>query len=507
MSKVKLNIEGVATLDVNAETKGSDKPAVEEKPPVVPEPQPPIDDPQPPVVPESTLPLDTTAPQPQAVEKNDPTLFTSLRNSSNNLGTHSGLSVSNTESMGNSRLNSVNAHYNHSLYENSEKGLSVSLGGAVGVGQLRQSDPEQSKVNVLAGTAHLTAQKTHEQFKLNAGLMAGAATDLGDGKIQNNIATQTAGVFVGGGYQGDNLGFDVQAGYNRNKSDIRSSSSFHTAGALSYTTDNKTKLALGVGADFGTDNSYQAKSVALSVSRANEKRSVPVSNLPDSESAAIPQPEAPQNEIRINLNTHEYFAHNKYQLSEQGKRELDAFAQKLTGGVLINDGETIQNNLLNRLQSGDPYASVKIKGHADATGSASYNQRLSEKRVDAIVDYLVSKGVNKSILQGVAVGEKEAQYNDAQIAQWKKEGKTRQEIHQLTETDRAFKITIAGDFKLANEKSNNMGLSQERVAHALGGEAVQHSSVNPTAFSMDMGKIKAQTQPTVTLEHEIQYKP
>jgi OOP family OmpA-OmpF porin len=48
-----------------------------------------------------------------------------------------------------------------------------------------------------------------------------------------------------------------------------------------------------------------------------------------------------------------------------------------------------------------------IEGHTDAIGSASYNMELSRRRAQAVVDYLVSKGVDKSNLQVVPYGESE----------------------------------------------------------------------------------------------------
>jgi outer membrane protein OmpA-like peptidoglycan-associated protein len=37
---------------------------------------------------------------------------------------------------------------------------------------------------------------------------------------------------------------------------------------------------------------------------------------------------------------------------------------------------------------------IEIVGHTDATGSAAYNQRLSEQRADAVGDYLIYQGVS-----------------------------------------------------------------------------------------------------------------
>ena len=37
---------------------------------------------------------------------------------------------------------------------------------------------------------------------------------------------------------------------------------------------------------------------------------------------------------------------------------------------------------------------IEIGGHTDGKGSDGYNQRLSENRAKAVVDFLVSKGID-----------------------------------------------------------------------------------------------------------------
>jgi outer membrane protein OmpA-like peptidoglycan-associated protein len=46
----------------------------------------------------------------------------------------------------------------------------------------------------------------------------------------------------------------------------------------------------------------------------------------------------------------------------------------------------------------NPDVKVEVAGHTDNTGSAAYNLKLSDKRAKAVMDYLVSKGVNPANL-------------------------------------------------------------------------------------------------------------
>ncbi len=51
-------------------------------------------------------------------------------------------------------------------------------------------------------------------------------------------------------------------------------------------------------------------------------------------------------------------------------------------------------------------ANFKIEGHTDSRGSEKYNQKLSEKRAEAVLKYLVDNGIDKSRLTAVGYGEK-----------------------------------------------------------------------------------------------------
>jgi OOP family OmpA-OmpF porin len=50
---------------------------------------------------------------------------------------------------------------------------------------------------------------------------------------------------------------------------------------------------------------------------------------------------------------------------------------------------------------------VEVAGHTDSVGTDSYNQGLSERRAQAVVNYLVAKGINASRFKARGYGESE----------------------------------------------------------------------------------------------------
>ena len=52
-----------------------------------------------------------------------------------------------------------------------------------------------------------------------------------------------------------------------------------------------------------------------------------------------------------------------------------------------------------------PNTTIKVAGHTDSTGSASYNQRLSERRANSVSTYLENLGIRSSRIDAVGYGE------------------------------------------------------------------------------------------------------
>ncbi|MDQ3299475.1 MAG: OmpA family protein [Myxococcota bacterium] len=53
-----------------------------------------------------------------------------------------------------------------------------------------------------------------------------------------------------------------------------------------------------------------------------------------------------------------------------------------------------------------------MEGHTDSSGDDAYNTFLSQKRAEAVRDYLVREGIDASRMEIVAHGESQPKYGD-----------------------------------------------------------------------------------------------
>ncbi len=73
-----------------------------------------------------------------------------------------------------------------------------------------------------------------------------------------------------------------------------------------------------------------------------------------------------------------------------------AYLKKESLDVLSSLVEIIHKN---------PSLKVEIRGHTDNTGSDSYNQKLSQRRADAVLDYLIKQGILPHRLKSLGFGK------------------------------------------------------------------------------------------------------
>jgi OOP family OmpA-OmpF porin len=131
--------------------------------------------------------------------------------------------------------------------------------------------------------------------------------------------------------------------------------------------------------------------------------------------AATPKPAAQ----KVTLAADALFDYDKAVLRPEGKSKLDDVTGKLKGIKL---------------------EVIIAVGHADRLGSDQYNQKLSEKRAEAVKAYLVGKGVEPNRVYTEGKGEKQPVTGD-------KCGKSDKKTKQLVEClqpDRRVEIEVIG---------------------------------------------------------------
>ncbi|MCL4798129.1 MAG: OmpA family protein [Burkholderiales bacterium] len=65
----------------------------------------------------------------------------------------------------------------------------------------------------------------------------------------------------------------------------------------------------------------------------------------------------------------------------------------------------LDRDVIARLGSCASITVINVNGHTDRIGSATYNQKLSERRAAVVRDYLVSKGVDRSKVETYGYGK------------------------------------------------------------------------------------------------------
>jgi OOP family OmpA-OmpF porin len=102
----------------------------------------------------------------------------------------------------------------------------------------------------------------------------------------------------------------------------------------------------------------------------------------------------------------------------------------------LNSNQPKLDDIANVLNTNSSIDNVVITGYADRLGSDKYNQKLSERRANAVKDYLVGKGIAANRLNAVGKGESNpvVECNDKKRADLIKclEPNRRVEVEQIT---------------------------------------------------------------------------
>ncbi len=92
------------------------------------------------------------------------------------------------------------------------------------------------------------------------------------------------------------------------------------------------------------------------------------------------------------------------QIQESGDIVLEGINFETNSATITQDSDPILRKALNTLRT-NPDLRVEIQGHTDDVGSSAANQRLSERRANAVRDYMVQNGIDGSRMTARGYGE------------------------------------------------------------------------------------------------------
>lgn len=127
---------------------------------------------------------------------------------------------------------------------------------------------------------------------------------------------------------------------------------------------------------------------SIDACEGREPKPAPVVAVPEPKPMPVIAPKAPVEEPKIVPNVpaqfRGFFDTNSADLKPVAFGELDAYADYLNQ---MND------------------TSVKVTGHTDSRGAEAYNQKLSERRANAVKTYLEDKGIAADRINASGAGE------------------------------------------------------------------------------------------------------
>nr|WP_299386499.1 OmpA family protein [Allomuricauda sp.] len=96
------------------------------------------------------------------------------------------------------------------------------------------------------------------------------------------------------------------------------------------------------------------------------------------------------------------------EVTEEVQKQLNDYARTIlfdTGRSSIKAESTSVMVDIIQILNEYPTAKFTVEGHTDSVGSAKLNQSLSEKRANAVRDFLIDKGISASRLSAIGYGE------------------------------------------------------------------------------------------------------
>lgn len=148
------------------------------------------------------------------------------------------------------------------------------------------------------------------------------------------------------------------------------------------------------------------------------------------------------------------FAFDSSELRPEARRTLDELLAAVEDGVLVG--------------------SIQVGGHTCDIGTERYNQGLSERRAQSVVDYLVGRGLSADRIVATGYGELRPRFpNDGED---NRSRNRRVEISFVTEQSRTERIQVGGDGPVTEIRQVEVPVEAPWIRRALR-NPVQHKRV------------------------------
>lgn len=178
---------------------------------------------------------------------------------------------------------------------------------------------------------------------------------------------------------------------------------------------------------------------------------VPVAAAEPTPAPAPAEAPAPRVIEKVTLSTDVLFAFNKAELLPGGKDRLDQLAKDAQGADVER---------------------LVLAGYADRIGSEGYNKDLSERRAQAVADYLASQGVDQSRIQVEGRGEDNPVTGD-QCAHMGPEKASNKKLVSCLQPDRRVEAELLGSREVAGGAAAPAGATSSGTTGTSGGGTSQ----------------------------------
>jgi OmpA-OmpF porin, OOP family len=92
-------------------------------------------------------------------------------------------------------------------------------------------------------------------------------------------------------------------------------------------------------------------------------------------------------------------------IEQQQIKITDEVKFKTDSAEILPESDEVLKGVADTLKEHPEIRRVRVEGHTDATGSPEYNKELSQRRAEAVSNWLVQHGVDRNRLQSVGVGQ------------------------------------------------------------------------------------------------------